>query len=132
MRSFKERRAARALAKANQKEKSSNLQDWLTKRKEASEKAAKEARIERDKKPRGVNRVPEHLQGLTGATYKSDVHHNDDNYQTRRAMGKMRRDRYKRVPRETLPFYDKAESTKGPAQKVYTRGGSNQPYYKPQ
>lgn len=119
-----------------------NIQDWFTKKAEASEKAAKEARKERNSQPRGVDRVPERLRNLGGHSYTPIAEYNDDNRASRRAMALMDRERPERVPRETI-FHkrdNKGELTnekvevkpsKGPAAKPYMRRGSNVPYVNP-
>lgn len=132
-----ERRKARRAAKDARREQSTNLQNWLTSRKEAAEKHLKEKREER--KARREEVAARNNPPVSYGLHKPIVEHSDANYASRRQMAKNVRLRPQRTPRDTI-FHKvnwkgeltnekvDMEGTLGPVAKVEVRRGSNQPH----
>jgi hypothetical protein len=94
-------------------------------------KSQKEVRINEAtwrSQPRGVNRVPEHLRGLSVMSTPV-VEHYGDNRQMRRARAQALR--AKSPVRQGLAKSHKLGGTKLGMTVMETRPGTNQPYYNP-
>lgn len=128
--------------RAKRKAAAADLQTWLTERKERSQKAAEAARKERNSRPRGVDRVPEHLRNLGDHTYTPIASYEGDTRIQRRAWGVASRVRPERLPRETI-FHKvdhegnltnekvEVQPTKMPVRKVEVSRSGNVPYTNP-
>lgn len=101
-----------------QKEHGTELREWLHERSVAAQKKTKEKEIEYNKRPRGVDRVPDRLKGLS-VTVKPVSVQADDNYQFRRGMAKFTGKRTERVTVEVIPVMrGKRDNPKSPVKLV--------------
>lgn len=102
-----------------------DLRAWLHDRELAASKRAKEEAKNRRTGPRGVNRVPAHLQGLAPTT-KYIVKNEDDNYAARRRMAKFTSTRSERTPTEVIaPMRNKREIPNSPVKQVLHKSKSS-------
>ena len=116
--SFRLKKDRKRQEAADRQERTENLREWFERKRTEGKERAKDRRAELNKKPRGVDRVPEHLTRIPKwAIPVPLVEYDDDNYKTRRTSAKRFR------TREQLP-----SGRRGKMEKVTVRPGSNQPY----
>lgn len=119
MSKFKDKLTRKLLKK--QKEHGTELREWLHERSVAAQKKSKEKQIEYNKRPRGVDRVPDRLKGLA-PTVKPVSVQADDNYFVRRAWAKATGKRTERVTVEVIPIMrGKRANPKSPVKVVVHR-----------
>jgi hypothetical protein len=112
-----------------------DLRAWLHDQEIAASKRAKEEAKSYRSRPRGVDRVPDKLKGLSQKT-EYIVKHEDDNYKSRRAMAKFSGSRVERVAKEDIsPFRArknyKPKASKGRKIKGTLRSSINKPHVNP-
>ena len=112
------------------KERGGKVRAWLEERAGLARKREEDRRKEEQKnrKSRGVDRVPSKLVGLGEHTYVPISEQKGDNYQTRRFYAKRNRARLRRVSREVMPGRDPVFGTKMHPEKVDMRPSVNEPY----